>query len=110
MYNINRVKYGWFTLCIGPTDVILSSSLERILPGSIEKVQVIFTHRRDSIAQEGNETYTLTINIESPGNFGNDTEIIIISRLNVTIEDANCECIVIRNACSQSAYSKLGEG
>ena len=46
------------------------------------------THVRDGISQEIDETYTLTINIES-GSFGVNDELISI--LNVTIRDSECK-------------------
>ena len=71
---------------LGPGDVLfISSHRIRIRPGSVEPETVSFTHRRDGISQEIDETYTLTINIES-GSFGIDE---LVSVLTVTIRDSD---------------------
>ena len=72
-------------LYLGPGDVLFSSHRRRIRPGNTEPEIVSFTHRRDRISQEIDETYTLTINIES-GSFGIDE---LVSVLTVTIRDSD---------------------
>ena len=57
----------------------------RIRPGVTEPEIISFSHRVDGVSQEINETYTLTISIES-GSFQPDQ---LVSVLTVTIIDSN---------------------
>ena len=66
---------------LGPQDVFFSSHPRRIRLGITDPEIISFTHRVDAISQEIDETYTLTINIQS----GFDEELISI--LTITIRD-----------------------
>ena len=72
------------TYIIGPGDVVFSPQRKRIRPGNRDTATISFTHRMDAISQETDETYTLTINIETRSFRVNDE---LITTLIVAIQD-----------------------
>ena len=80
---------------LGPGDVVFTPRRLGIRGSVAEPERISFTHRVDNVSQEIDETYTLTINIES-GSFGGDDELI--TEMAVTIIDSDGEFMQRRGA------------
>ena len=75
--------------CLDIGDVrLLGGNIIRILPGSIDRQLVIFALLVDAVAQEEDETFTISLNLNTPlPSLGNNTTII--SEVKGTIIDTN---------------------